>query len=181
MKSICYEYEVGGWFQLYTRNSVKNPHTFILHYCFYPLTEQFRLGLHPYHMTTSHNSRRWNTLYMNEVNLLWVWSGWGALIITYSILQVMNPHTLLLPLWLWNPSIYQAWVASLWQQDTMEDAEYNVYVWSASDMCMKWVRFLNHILQHVPVGTPLTLLLPLWLWDPAYVRLGFHAYDNQLQ
>ena len=35
------------------------------------------------HMAASHSSSCWNSLYMYEANLLWVWSGYGAAIITY--------------------------------------------------------------------------------------------------
>jgi hypothetical protein len=47
-------------------------------------------------MTTSHSGRCWNKLYMYEVDLIWVWSGWGASIITYSMLQVRDQVNLLL-------------------------------------------------------------------------------------
>jgi hypothetical protein len=39
----------------------------------------------------------WNTLYMYKVDLIWVWSGWVVLIITYSTLQVRNRVNCLLP------------------------------------------------------------------------------------
>lgn len=48
------------------------------------------------HMTTSHNRRYWNTLYIDKVDLLLVWSGWSASIITYSMIQVWNQVNLLL-------------------------------------------------------------------------------------
>jgi hypothetical protein len=34
---------------------------------------------------SSHGRRCWNTIYMYEVNLLWVWSGWSVSIITYTL------------------------------------------------------------------------------------------------
>ena len=51
-------------------------------------------------MTTSHSRRYWNTLCMYEVDLPRGWTGLGAPIITYFIIQVRNQEkeTLLLPL-----------------------------------------------------------------------------------
>jgi hypothetical protein len=49
-------------------------------------------------MTTSHSSRCWNTIYMYEEEMLWVWCGWGASIITYSMIQVTDQENFL---WLW--------------------------------------------------------------------------------
>jgi len=52
-------------------------------------------------ITTSRCSRWWNALYIYELDLLWVWTGWGASIITYIIIQVRNQENhllLLLPL-----------------------------------------------------------------------------------
>jgi hypothetical protein len=41
-------------------------------------------------MTTSRSSWCWNTWHVYELDLLWVWSGWDASIMTYSIIQVRN-------------------------------------------------------------------------------------------
>ena len=52
-------------------------------------------------ITTSRCSRWWNALYIYELDLLWVWTGRGASIITYIIIQVRNQENhllLLLPL-----------------------------------------------------------------------------------
>jgi hypothetical protein len=77
-------------------------------------------------MTTGHCSRCWNTLYMNEVDLLWVWTGWGASIITFHNLQhdaskkpSELPTTSTLPL----QEQYQAGAASLWPLATVAGAE----------------------------------------------------------
>jgi hypothetical protein len=48
-------------------------------------------------MNTSHSSRCWNTLYMYEVDLLWVWMVWEASIITYSMTQVRNQVIIIQP------------------------------------------------------------------------------------
>ena len=97
-----------------------------------------RLGLHPY--DTIHSRQRWNTLYMYEVDLIWVWGGWGATIITYIMIQVRNQENLLLPPWLLTlrPSIYQAEVASVRLQATVGDAETHYICISRSDMSKKW-------------------------------------------
>jgi hypothetical protein len=41
-------------------------------------------------MTTSRSSWCWNTWHVYKLDLLWVWSGWDASIMTYSIIQVRN-------------------------------------------------------------------------------------------
>jgi hypothetical protein len=41
-------------------------------------------------MTYSYCSRCWITLYIYKADLLWAWTGWGASIITYIIIQVRN-------------------------------------------------------------------------------------------
>jgi hypothetical protein len=48
-------------------------------------------------MTTVHCKRCWSTLNMYEIDLLQVWSVWGASIITSITLQVKNRLNLLLP------------------------------------------------------------------------------------
>ena len=50
-------------------------------------------------MTYSYCSRCWITLYIYKADLLWAWTGWGASIITYIIIQVRNQekHLLILP------------------------------------------------------------------------------------
>ena len=39
-------------------------------------------------MTTGRSSRCWKALYIYELDLIWVWTGWSASIITYSRIQV---------------------------------------------------------------------------------------------
>jgi hypothetical protein len=48
--------------------------------CFTTLREQIS-GLGCILMTNSHSSRGWNTLYMYEIDMLWVWREWGFPII----------------------------------------------------------------------------------------------------
>ena len=48
--------------------------------CFTTLREQIS-GWGCILMTNSHSSRGWNTLYMYEIDMLWVWRGWGVPII----------------------------------------------------------------------------------------------------
>jgi hypothetical protein len=60
---------------------------------------------------------------------MWVWSVWGASIITYSMIQVRVQENYLLPLWLWDPA-HKAGVAFLWLPATVEGAE-TLYI------CMK--------------------------------------------
>ena len=55
-------------------------------------------GWHCILMTTSCSRRCENALYMYKVDLPWVWNGWGASIITYSMMQARNQVNCLLPL-----------------------------------------------------------------------------------
>ena len=54
-------------------------------------------------MTASHSRRCWNILHMYDVDLIWVWSVWGASIITFTIINYFSekPAHLLLLLLLW--------------------------------------------------------------------------------
>jgi hypothetical protein len=91
-------------------------------------------------MTPSHNRRCWNTLYMYKVDLIWVWSGWVVLIITYSTLQVRNRvNRLRLPLWLWLSSKYQVGVTFLWPMTPSHSSRYEntLYMYGVN---MPWVR-----------------------------------------
>ena len=49
------------------------------------------------HMTVGNSRRCWNTIYMYKKYLPWVWIGWHASIITYSMMQVRTQVNLLLP------------------------------------------------------------------------------------
>jgi hypothetical protein len=55
-------------------------------------------------MTVGHGWRLLNTFYRYEVDLVWVWSGWEVLIISYSMSPVRTPLKILrlrpiLPFW----------------------------------------------------------------------------------
>jgi hypothetical protein len=82
------------------------------------------------HMTASHNRRYWNTSYMYDDDLLWVWSGWDAAIIIYSLIQVRNQVNHLLLILHLSQSRYQCEVASIWLPATIEGIE-TLYI------CMK--------------------------------------------
>jgi hypothetical protein len=62
-----------------------------------------------------------NTLYMYGVDLIWVWSGWDASIITYSILQVVDSLTAVTVTVIVKPN--QVGVASLWPLTAVGGAE----------------------------------------------------------
>ena len=111
IKAICYEYIKG----------VGLPHPHSSSNLEFPTTASgASLGLNisgwGIHMASSHrHSRRpGNLLNVYNINLLWVWSGWGASIITYSTLQVKpsdspTPATV-------KPSRYQCGLWALWPQ-----------------------------------------------------------------
>jgi hypothetical protein len=85
-------------------------------------------------MSTGRNRRCWNTLYMYEVDLLWVWSGWVASIITYSMIQVKIRVNLLLLILPPSQSRYQLWVASLWAL-AAEGGTRTLYICMKSTSC----------------------------------------------
>ena len=70
-------------------------------------------------MTGSHGWRCWNTLYMYEEDLLWVWREWGVSIISTNrhLPPINNIHSS-------SPnSSYKAGSASLWPLATVTGAE----------------------------------------------------------
>ena len=62
-----------------------------------------------------------NALYVYGVDLIWVWSGWDASIITYSILQVVDSPTAVTVTVIVKPN--QVGVASLWPLTAVGGAE----------------------------------------------------------
>jgi hypothetical protein len=96
------------------------------------------------HMTASHGRSCWNSLHVYEVDLIWVWSVWGVLIINYSMAKrwITYCHHCAV-----RPSIHQVGVASLWPLATVAGAEtLYIYIWRRSNMSsMKWVRCSYHI------------------------------------
>ena len=62
-------------------------------------------------MTTSHRRRCWNTLYMYEADLRWVWIGWVASIITYNMIHLMLVNARPRPPWHWE-TWFSVWVQS---------------------------------------------------------------------
>ena len=55
-----------------------------------------------------------NTFYMYEVDLVWVWSGWGVPIISYSMSPVRNQDKILWP----SPPLLEWWYGMvLWHYD----------------------------------------------------------------
>jgi len=127
------------------------------------------------HMTTSHSGRCWNAWYMYDIDLIWVWSGWGASIITYSMLQVRETLLLLL---------LPQWFISGWGCVLMTTSHsgrcwthYICMNLTCYHMSMRWLGCLNHNLQH---AASTLLLLPQWLWlgvwHQAYQVLRLHPY-----
>ena len=105
------------------------------------------------HMTTSHNRRCWNTLYMYQIDLLWVWSGWGASIIIHSKIQVRNREKDLLPLFFWDPAYtYQVVVASMWPLTIWKMLKH--IIWWRPDISMEWVGCLNQNLKYATSQSP---------------------------
>ena len=89
MKKTCYEYEVCVGSKSYVTFQPHGKTKWITHHPLPPLTvNKHTSGWGCILMTTSHCSRFQNTLYMYEADLLWVGTGYGASIITYSIIPV---------------------------------------------------------------------------------------------
>ena len=109
-------------------------------------------------MTTGHSRSCWNTIYIYQVDLLWVWSGWDVSIISYSTLLVrLQVNHLPLPLWLWDwwDQAYIR-VTSLWLPAAVdsEGVETLLYIWTRPVMSMNWVGCLNHNIHLNPSETP---------------------------
>jgi len=130
-------------------------------------------------MTTSHGWRLLNTFYRYEVDLVWVWSGWGVPIISYSMSPVRTPLKIL---WLAQPLLEWWYGMVLWQLTTSHSwrllntfyrYEVNlVWVWSGWE-----VLIISYSMS--PVWTPLKILRlahPLLEWW--YSRVLWH-YDCQ--
>ena len=148
-------------------------------YCLYPLRGQISMWV-CIHMTVIHSRKCWNTLYMYEVDLIWVWSGVGVVIITYSTIQW---ETKRIPYYHFSLSI-RLGLHPYDHQPQYKVLKHIIHVWSRPDMCMKWVRCLNRILTHATSEKRRESPLPpvsLRLWDPLYIRLGLHPYDHQPQ
>jgi len=71
-------------------------------------------------------------IYMYEVDLILVLSGWGASTITYNMIQVRNQDNLLLPFWLWDKAHIRLELHSY-----VAGAE-TLYMYEV-DMSMKWM------------------------------------------
>ena len=77
-------------------------------------------------MTASHGWRLLNTFYRYEVDLVWVWSGWEVLIISYSMSPVRNPLKILRLC----PLLLEWWYGMvLWHYD-----------------CQPWLKAFKHFL-----------------------------------
>jgi hypothetical protein len=69
---------------------------------------------------------------MYEVDLLWVWSEWGASMVIYSMLVTSEkPRESPTSTEAVRPCIYQAGIASLWPLAAVEGAETH-YIWMKS-------------------------------------------------
>ena len=91
------------------------------------------------HMTASHNRTCWNTLYMHEADLLWVWSEWGAAIITCSMIRVKNQVNFLRPLRLWDLAYITLGLHPYYCQPQHNVLKHFIFAWSRPTMSMKWV------------------------------------------
>ena len=104
-------------------------------------------------MAAIHYWRCWNTLYMHELDLLWVWRGLGVLIITYHD-RSGKENILLPPLWLWDQVCIRLELHPYGCNPLLKELKHFIYAWARLAMSMKCVRFLNQNLQHDRSGKP---------------------------
>ena len=142
-------------------------------------------------MTCTHSSRCWIELYMYKEDLLWVWRGWGVLIISTNwestTFCTHDIHSQVIE------SKYQAG-ASWWPVATVAGAEsLYICVWRRHDESMRKVECLNHNIQNDTVNSYLTVNPIIYhagvasLWPLAavagaemhyiYMNLIFYEYE----
>jgi hypothetical protein len=73
---------------------------------------------------------------------------WGAVIITYSMVQVKNRVNFLLPFWLWIPAYIRLGLHPHVHYLQSKVQKHFTHVRIRADMSMKWVGGSNHNLQH---------------------------------
>jgi hypothetical protein len=124
-------------------------------------------------MTTGCSSRCWNALYIYELDLLWVWTGWGASIITCIIIQVRNQENHLpLPVTV-RPSI-SGWGCILMTASRSRRCKNTSYV-NGKDLMRVWSVWGASVITYSMIQVNLLLL---WLWIPSDVSLWLHPYDH---
>ena len=106
-------------------------------------------------MTPSHGRRCSNALYVYELDLIWVWSGWGVSIISHSMIQW---ETEWITYYHWDQhserSDITVGLLPYDHQPEWELLKHFIYVWSRSDMSMKWMRCPSHNPQHATSEKP---------------------------
>ena len=143
-------------------------------------------------MTYSHSSRCWIALHMYKEDLLWVWTGWGVLIISTNWESTFCTHDIHSQV---TESKYQAGGASWWPVATVAGAELH-YI-CIKKICYEYegdVECLNQNIQHDKVNSYLTVVNPIIyhagvasLWPLAavagakmhyiYMNLIFYEYE----
>jgi len=107
-------------------------------------------------MTTGRSSRCWKALYIYELDLIWVWTGWSASIITYSTIQVNF-------LLLWHESQHISCRECIPITTSCCSRWWNALYIYELDLLWVWTgRGVNHNLHHKPSENQENhLLLPL--------------------
>ena len=110
-------------------------------------------------MTRSHGWRWSNTLYTYKEDLLWVWTGWGVLIISTNWESTFCTHDIHSQV---IESKYQGVAASIWPIATVAGAELH-YI-CIKKTCYEYegdVECLDHNIQHDKVNSYLTVVNPI--------------------
>ena len=123
-------------------------------------------------MTTSHSRRCWNTIYMYDVDLTWVWSGWGVqnhnLQHITSKKQIESPTTTTETV---RPIIHQVGVASSWPLSTVEAAE-TLYMYD-EDLLWVWSGWGAPIISYSTLQVRNPYYCYHWDCDPKHIISGW--------
>jgi hypothetical protein len=126
-------------------------------------------------MTTSQSRRCWNTLYMYEEDLLWVW----GVCLNHNLQHITSekpselPTTTTLPL----QEQYQAGAASLWP-DVAIVAGWNTFYIYIVDLICVWSVWGVSVIRTKNQQRTLTTRTPLSVSGSIAIRLELHAYDH---
>jgi hypothetical protein len=120
-------------------------------------------------MATSHSRHCWNTLYIYEADLMWVWSGRGSLIKPKNMIQeriVIGENLLLLlpSLWLWDQEHIKLGLHILMTPS------HSGWCWNTIHMCMAktcYVYEVGELSLHKLVQVQDSPTAATGLWDQA--------------
>jgi len=139
------------------------------------------------YMIASRSSTFWITLYMHDKEVLWVWGGWGAPIITLHMLQVIVQDNHLLPLRLGDKAI-SCWGCILMTTSHNRRIRNTSYRYE-DDLIGVWIGwgvsiivYAQHDTSEKPSESPTPTTTTVTCdCETKHIRLGLHSYDCQPQ